>query len=258
MSAHQARAGACPFPWWSRANGRPQCLYRRREAEDYRDEPWTQWCFRAESSRSSQAHSIPSPTVTAGTQFSPFKHIICARMAVKHHTLRSFTHPMPWNCCVCHLSFYYWAIKGSGRRPISQHMVSWSVTRKLKDNRFLAHLETDFLFFFVPEVIQEISLSSLLWSMLYPLQSFAHWFTQWRAVCSATTRNNWEIWLRFLQVGDRIIAIISVSTVRSKVARCHVGDPPPTAIAPDDRAIMSHGSRWAKKMAACLMPSRLL
>ncbi|KAI4826193.1 hypothetical protein KUCAC02_021834, partial [Chaenocephalus aceratus] len=60
------------------ANGGPQCLYRRREAEDYRDEPRTQWCFRAESNRTSPAHSIPSPTVTAGTRFSPFKHIICA------------------------------------------------------------------------------------------------------------------------------------------------------------------------------------
>ena len=111
-----------------------------REAEGYRDEPWTQWCFRAESSRTSQAHSIPSPTVTAGTQFSPFKHIICARMAVKHHTLQSFTHPVPWYCCVCRLPFYYWAIKGFGKRTISQHMVSWSATRQLKDNRFLAHL----------------------------------------------------------------------------------------------------------------------
>lgn len=147
VSAHQAGAGARPFPWWSRANGRPQCLYRRREAEDYRDEPWTQWCFRAESSRTSQARSIPSPTVTVGTQFSPFKHIICARMAVKHHILRSFTHPVPWYCCVCSLSFYYWAIKGFGRRSISQHMVSWSATRQVRDTRFLAHLER-YLFFF--------------------------------------------------------------------------------------------------------------
>lgn len=90
---------------------KPQCLYRRREAEDYRDEPRTQWCFRAESSRTAPAHSIPRPTVTAGTQFGPFKHIICARKAVKHHRRRSLTHPVPWCCCVWHLSVHYWAFK---------------------------------------------------------------------------------------------------------------------------------------------------
>lgn len=229
VSAHQAGGRACPFPRWNGANGRPQCLYGRREAEDYRDEPWTQWCFRAESSRTSQAHSIPSPTVTAGTQFSPFKHIICARMAVKHHTPRSFTHLVPLYCCVCLLSFYYWAIKGFGSRTISQHMVSWSATWQLKDNRFLAHLEMDLFFFFLYQrVIQEISLhwKSIVCSGAWynHCHHLHYWFTQWGAVCSAIARYEWESWLRFLQVGERVIALISVNTVGSKVARCHAGD----------------------------------
>lgn len=101
--------GALHFPWWSGANGGATMLplrrrIRREAEEDYRDEPWTQWCFRAESQAgTSPARSIPIPTVTSGTHFSPFKHIICARMAVKHHTLRSSTHPVPWYCCVCRL-----------------------------------------------------------------------------------------------------------------------------------------------------------
>lgn len=56
-SAHQAGAGARPFPRRSGASGRPRHLRWGREAEDCRDEPRTQWCFRAESSRTSQARA---------------------------------------------------------------------------------------------------------------------------------------------------------------------------------------------------------
>ena len=112
------------------------------EAEDYRDEPRTQWCFRAESSRTSPAHSIPSPTVTAGTQFSPFKHIICARMAVKHHTLRSFTHLVPWYCCVCCFLSIIEPLKDlDGELFLS----IWYLDQQqgnLRTIEFLAHLET--------------------------------------------------------------------------------------------------------------------
>lgn len=154
MSAHQAGAGARPFPRRSGANGRPQCLDGRREAEDYRDEPWTQWCFRAESSRTSQAHSIPSPTVTAGTQFSPFKHIICARMAVKHHTLRSFTHSVPWYCCVCRLSIIEPLKDLDGEPFLSIWYLDQLQGNKIaRDNRFLAYFETDH--FGVTGVIQK-------------------------------------------------------------------------------------------------------
>lgn len=71
--------------------------------------------------------SIPSPTVTAGTQLSPFKHIICARMAVKHHT---HTHSGP-SLIPCHAivvsghAVHYWAIKKHfGWRTVPGHMLS--------------------------------------------------------------------------------------------------------------------------------------
>lgn len=102
-SAHQERAGACPFPWRGRASGRPQCL--RGDEGGWvgvarETSPRTQWCFRADSSGPSQAYSIPSPTVTPGTRLSPFKHIICARMAAKRHT-HTHTHSGP-SLIPCH------------------------------------------------------------------------------------------------------------------------------------------------------------
>lgn len=180
-SAHQEGAGACLFPWRGRANGRPQCLHggKAGEEECWGDGPRTQWCFRAESIRPSQACSIPSPTVTPGTRLSPFKHIICAHMAAKRHTLRSFTHPVPPYCCSCRLPCYYRAIKGFGWRTTPRHMPSWSVTSKLKDNRILAHLQI--LFFFASEAtaLDQICICfgthcGILWKKL------AHWFIWWK------------------------------------------------------------------------------
>lgn len=113
VSAHQARArgpgrsppGGATMPLLPPAGGGGRAgPGGGRGGGDYRDEPWTQWCFRAESSRSSPARSIPSPTVTAGTRLGPSERIICARMAVKRSALRLSTHPTPRHCCVCHLS----------------------------------------------------------------------------------------------------------------------------------------------------------
>lgn len=109
VSAHQARArgpgrsppGGATMPPLPPAGGGG---WEGWAGGDYRDEPRTQWCFRAESSRSSPARSIPSPTVTAGTRLGPSEHIICARMADKRRALCLSTHLTPRHCCVCHLS----------------------------------------------------------------------------------------------------------------------------------------------------------
>lgn len=121
----------------------PQCLPSLLQEEgggragrgDYRDEPWTQWCFRAESSRSSPARSIPSPTVTAGTRLGPSEHIICARMADKRCSLCLSTHLTPRHCCVCHLSVRRRSF--SGAVAVAEESV-WRLDQqqnKLKDRR---------------------------------------------------------------------------------------------------------------------------
>lgn len=133
--------GAWPFS----PPAQPQCLpsllqeegWRGAGRGDYRDEPWTQWCFRAESSRSSSARSIPSPTVTAGTRLGPSEHIICARMAVKRRALRLSTHPTPRHCCVCHLSVHHRSFSGSGAVAVAEESV-WRLDQpqnKLKDRQ---------------------------------------------------------------------------------------------------------------------------
>lgn len=64
------------------------------EEEDYRDES----CLDPVVSQRREAawpRLVQFPAVTAGTGLRPFKHIICARMAVNHYTPQPWTYPPP-------------------------------------------------------------------------------------------------------------------------------------------------------------------
>lgn len=65
-------------------------------------------------------------------------------MAVKHHTLRSFTHFVPWYCCVCRLSIIEPLKDLDGKSFLSIWYLDQRQGNKIaRDNKFLVYSEID-------------------------------------------------------------------------------------------------------------------